>query len=205
MEFFEDFVCVLQTVLGLKSKHRKSSMDKANISNPKVNRGCASLTVNRTSADCVQISLGPTISYIPLGVYHTGGFNAMGPGEFPTQRPVTRSFDVFFDLRLNKRLSKRGHYDVNVMLRWLATRCQSLANMSTDISGFEKPLIKFNVSELDKRYSVESLTFIRKVDEKNIIVAKLFLREWPRKVQVLCAQHGTKCKKNRKTSLVRLL
>ena len=29
------------------------------------------------------------------------------PGEFPTQRPVTRSFDVFFDLRLNKRLSRR--------------------------------------------------------------------------------------------------
>ena len=30
-----------------------------------------------------------------------------GPGEFPTQRPVTRSFDFFFDLRLNKRLSKQ--------------------------------------------------------------------------------------------------
>ena len=30
-----------------------------------------------------------------------------GPGEFPTQSPVTRSFDVFFDLRLNKRLSKQ--------------------------------------------------------------------------------------------------
>ena len=27
--------------------------------------------------------------------------------EFPTQRPVTRSFDVFFDLHLNKRLSKQ--------------------------------------------------------------------------------------------------
>ena len=27
-------------------------------------------------------------------------------GELPSQRPVTRSFDVFFDLRLNKRLSK---------------------------------------------------------------------------------------------------
>ena len=46
------------------------------------------------------------------------------PGEFSTQRPVTRSFDVFFDLRLNKRLSKReaadlkryrAHYDVTVM------------------------------------------------------------------------------------------
>ena len=30
-----------------------------------------------------------------------------GPGEFPAQRPVTRSFDVFFDLRLNKWLSKQ--------------------------------------------------------------------------------------------------
>ena len=26
--------------------------------------------------------------------------------EFPAQRPVTRSFDVFFDLRMNERLSK---------------------------------------------------------------------------------------------------
>ena len=31
-----------------------------------------------------------------------------GPGEFPTQRPVTRSFDVFFDVRLIKRLSKHS-------------------------------------------------------------------------------------------------
>ena len=29
-------------------------------------------------------------------------------GDFPAQRPVTRSFDVFFDLRLNKRLSKQS-------------------------------------------------------------------------------------------------
>ena len=47
-------------------------------------------------------------------------------GGFPSQRPVTLSFDVFFDLRLNKRLSKnnreagdlrrhRSHYDVTVM------------------------------------------------------------------------------------------
>ena len=31
-----------------------------------------------------------------------------GPGDFPTQRPVTRSFYVFLDLRLNKRLSKQS-------------------------------------------------------------------------------------------------
>ena len=52
--------------------------------------------------------------------------NSPVTGEFPTQRPVTRSFDVFFDLRLNKRLSKqswgwwfetlRAHYDVIVMI-----------------------------------------------------------------------------------------
>ena len=29
-------------------------------------------------------------------------------GEFPAQRPVKRSFDIFFDLRLNKRSSKQS-------------------------------------------------------------------------------------------------
>ena len=34
--------------------------------------------------------------------------NSPVPGEFPTQRPVTRSFDVYFDLRPNKWLSKES-------------------------------------------------------------------------------------------------
>ena len=33
--------------------------------------------------------------------------NSSVTGEFRAQSPVTRSFDVFFDLRLNKRLSKQ--------------------------------------------------------------------------------------------------
>ena len=33
--------------------------------------------------------------------------NSPVPGEFLAQRPVTRSFDVFFDLHPNKRLSKQ--------------------------------------------------------------------------------------------------
>ena len=45
--------------------------------------------------------------------------NSPVPGEFPAQRPVTRSFDVYFDLRPNKGLSdlrrNRAHYDVIVM------------------------------------------------------------------------------------------
>ena len=34
--------------------------------------------------------------------------NSPVTGEFPSQRPVTRSFDVFFDLRSNKRMSKQS-------------------------------------------------------------------------------------------------
>ena len=34
--------------------------------------------------------------------------NSPVPGEFPTQRPVTQSFDVYFDLRPDKRLSKQS-------------------------------------------------------------------------------------------------
>ena len=37
---------------------------------------------------------------------HCAG-NSPVTGEFPAQRPVTRSCDVFFDLRLKKRLSKQ--------------------------------------------------------------------------------------------------
>ena len=50
--------------------------------------------------------------------------NSPIPGEFPAQRPVTRSFYVFFDLRLNDWVNNReagdlrryrAHYDVTVM------------------------------------------------------------------------------------------
>ena len=34
--------------------------------------------------------------------------NSPVPGDFPAQRPVTRSFDVFFDLRLNNQLSEQS-------------------------------------------------------------------------------------------------
>ena len=61
-----------------------------------------------------------------------------GPGEFPAQRPVTQSFDVFFQMSdwVNNRQAgdlrrHRGHYDVSVMTSqeictrhaWLAYCC----------------------------------------------------------------------------------
>ena len=44
----------------------------------------------------------------------------LATGEFPSQRPVMRNFDVSFDLPLNKRLSKQSRR------RWLERRSRSL-------------------------------------------------------------------------------
>ena len=46
--------------------------------------------------------------------------NSSVTGEFPSQRPVTRSFDVFFDLRLNIRFSKQSRR------RWFETPSRPL-------------------------------------------------------------------------------
>ena len=51
-----------------------------------------------------------------------------GPGEFPTQRPVTRSFDVFFDRRLNKRLSKQPRGWWLETLSWSLWRQSNVAD-----------------------------------------------------------------------------
>ena len=40
-----------------------------------------------------------------------------GPSEFPIQRPVTQSFDVFFDLCLNKRLSMSNNREAGDLRR----------------------------------------------------------------------------------------
>ena len=50
-------------------------------------------------------------------------------GEFPSQKPVTQSFDVFFDVCLNKRLSKQ------MWDWWFDTPSDSLWRHCNDISG----------------------------------------------------------------------
>ena len=64
--------------------------------------------------------------------------NSPVAGEFPAQRPVTRSFDVFFDLRLNEVNNREadnlrrplGHYDVSVMLCHMCITLQALIKCS---------------------------------------------------------------------------
>ena len=60
--------------------------------------------------------------------------NSPVPGEFPAKKPVTRSFDVFFDVHPNKWFNKqswagdlrryRAHYDVIVMDTYQASMCK---------------------------------------------------------------------------------
>ena len=54
---------------GARGKDGKYLRNKANIGNPKVNRGWPSLTANHILADCMEITLGPSIKHIQLGVF----------------------------------------------------------------------------------------------------------------------------------------
>ena len=59
-----------------------------------------------------------TETFFPLLALCEG--NIPVAGGFPSQRPVTRNFDVFLDLRLNKRLNKQSRP------RWFETPSHSL-------------------------------------------------------------------------------
>ena len=60
--------------------------------------------------------------------------NSLVTGEFPAQRPVTRSFDVFFDLRLNKHFSKESSdwwFEMPSHSLWLHCNVKSLTVLSS--------------------------------------------------------------------------
>ena len=72
------------------------------------------------------------------------------PGEFPTQRPVTRSFDVFFALRPNKCLSKQSWG------WWFETPSHPLWIHRNDISD---PFWRSFLSTQDRQYRKGSYKF----------------------------------------------
>ena len=65
--------------------------------------------------------------------------------EFPAQRPVTRSFDVFFDLRLNKRLGKQPWG------WWFGMPSWSLWRQCNDISA---SVFWTSLTKWDKNYAI---------------------------------------------------
>ena len=85
-------------------------------------------------------------------IFRVTGHLSPVPGEFPAQRPVTRSFDVFFDLRLNKRSSKQSWG------WWFETLPRPLWRHSNDtVNSILVELISWNKIGLNMRKSTRSL------------------------------------------------
>ena len=90
---------------------------------------------NATSVSYVIISFeachDDVIKWKHFPRYHAAlcAGNSPVTGEFSAQRPVTQSFDVFFDLRLNKRLSKQSWG------WWTETPSRSLWRHSNENTG----------------------------------------------------------------------
>ena len=86
---------------------------------------------------CLVTEQGTGIIYMMTSsngnIFHVTGHlcgEFTSPGEFLAQRPVTRSFGVFFDLRLNKRLSKQSW---GWWFETLSHQLWRLRNVTTDI------------------------------------------------------------------------
>ena len=84
-------------------------------------------------------------------------------GKFPAQRPVTRSFDAFFDLRLNKRLGKQSWG------RWFETPSFPLrrhCNVSFSTHNF--------INRINKTFTAESPTRRALFNEINLAIFRLY-------------------------------
>ena len=65
--------------------------------------------------------------------------NSSVTGEFPAQRPVTRSYDVFFDLRLNRQLSKqrsRWWFETPPCSLWRHCNDTNWSKLSMDLGSY---------------------------------------------------------------------
>ena len=92
--------------------------------------------------------------------------NSPVTGEFPTQRPVTRSFDVFFlYLRLNKRLSKesRGWW-FQTTLRPLWRHCnepewKGMIDYLINCSSPKKVAVRYVINIIELLQNISVTTF----------------------------------------------
>ena len=90
--------------------------------------------------------------------------NSPVSGEFPTQRPVTQNFDVFFDLRLDGRLSKHSWG------WWLETPACPLWRQSNEQNTFQNnPSRLSRISEFSNLKNVVRNVFLEYSNLKNIM------------------------------------
>ena len=79
--------------------------------------------------------------------------NPQVTSEFPPQRPVTRSLDVFFDLRLNDRLS------IQSRRRWFETQSRALwrhCNVNYQSKQFVRSLQMMQIAGSDTKTVISS-------------------------------------------------
>ena len=103
--------------------------------------------------------------------------NSPVTGEFPSQRPVTRSFGVFFDLCLSKRLSKQSRR------RWFQTPSSSLwCHCNVSISNycesialvFKHPRVSLQNARNNFGKSLSIFYFISSISISNYPVSIIF-------------------------------
>ena len=88
--------------------------------------------------------------------------NSLITDEFPSQRPVTRSFNVFFDLRLNKWLIKQSwgcRFETQSCPLWRHcnekagnVRCATRASAAMVLTKQDKRVLIFNETSNDFKY-----------------------------------------------------
>ena len=132
-------MCMRNISQGFQSVTRYSTLS--------IYRGHISLTISHKTLHCSRARSMMTSSN--GNIFRVTGplcGEFTGPGEFPTQRPVMRSFDVFFDLRLNKRLSKQAWGWWFETLSWSLWRhCNAGASFVSAMSGWSCIIMLFCV------------------------------------------------------------
>ena len=123
-------------------------------------------------------------------------------GEFPTQRPVTRSFGVFCDLRRNKRLSKQSwgrwfespsgllwrHCDATVVSKYFMMWCACTAvewastNLVLTFGSVWKRRSLFEFRQYQDKISVSLMALLHRVSIYHIASLKYF--QSPRLINV---------------------
>ena len=92
--------------------------------------------------------------------------NSPVTGEFPTQRPVTRSFDVYFDLRPNERLSKQWWG------WWFETLSRSLWRHRNDRSKKSYSRAYDNTMRQQKVHPSLQMTFSKAFSSERICITR---------------------------------
>ena len=90
--------------------------------------------------------------------------NSPGTGEFPSQRPVTRGFDAFFALCLNKRLSKQSRR------LWFETPLRSIWRHCNVCRDFSRNRISYSMILLTSENVIE-IIYSRRT--KNVFVSNI--------------------------------